>query len=112
MDDLDYKAIGKRMKDARNALHITQEDASARCEITSSFYGNLERGNRKMSIETLVKIAHGLGVSADYLLFGSASQKRDVVAEIISEIQKKSNDEQFDKYLTIMKAVSSVIDKL
>ena len=44
MTGLDYALIGSRIREARTALKLTQEEASERCDITNSFYGNIERG--------------------------------------------------------------------
>ena len=57
MNGLDYTLIGSRIRKVRTTLKLTQEEASERCDITNSFYGNIERGDKKMSVETLVKIS-------------------------------------------------------
>lgn len=109
---INYIEIGERIREARKGKGLTQEEASERCNITSSFYGNIERGSRKMSIETLCKIAEGLEVSTDRLLFGSDVNRQDFIVELLAEVQRKSNEKQFEKYLTIIKSISSIIDEL
>ena len=54
MQGVDYVKMGKRIREARKAQNLTQEAASEKCDITSAYYGNIERGDKKMSIETNV----------------------------------------------------------
>lgn len=112
MDYIDYEKIGGRIRAVRESQGLTQEAASERCGITAAFYGNIERGDRKMSVETLIKIAAGLGVSADVLLFGESSARQDTLGEILGNVQRCSDEAQFQKFLMIVKTLSAVIDKL
>lgn len=65
---MNYIAIGKRIRDLRIKQGFTQESIAEKASISLSFYGHIERGSRKMSLETLVSIATILQCSADYLL--------------------------------------------
>ena len=112
LNELKYEEIGKRIREARKALKLTQEAASERCDITSSYYGNLERGDKKMSVETLARISQGLHVSVDYLLFGGSLEQKDDLMLVLEELRRNADDRQYEKFLAIMKAVSTVIDKL
>lgn len=47
MNGLDYTLIGSRIRKVRTTLKLTQEEASERCDITNSFYGNIERGDKR-----------------------------------------------------------------
>lgn len=65
---MDYVAIGERVRIRRKALKITQEKLAEKIDVSTSFIGHIERGTRKMSVETLYAICKALGVSADYLM--------------------------------------------
>lgn len=109
MQNIDYAEIGRRIRRVRKMQNLTQEMAAEKCDITAAYYGNIERGDKKMSVETLVKVSKGLKISVDYLLFGD---EQDKLAEYLSEIQQTVDEKQMEKYLTIIKAVAGVIDKL
>lgn len=111
MEELDYRMIGDRIRAARKALNLTQEEASEICDITSSFYGNVERGDKKMSVETLARISKGLNISVDVLL-GVSVKKQDVLIELLQNVQQKTDDKQFEKFLLLVKTMSTVIDQL
>lgn len=112
LKELNYEEIGQRIREARKALKLTQESASERCDITSSYYGNLERGDKKMSVETLARLSQGLHVSVDYLLFGEEEEQKDDLLLLLSELRRNADEKQYEKYLAIMKAVSTVVNKL
>lgn len=109
MQSVDYVELGKRIREARKRQNLTQEAASEKCDITAAYYGNIERGDKKMSVETLAKVSKGLKISVDYLLFGN---EQDELTEHLSEIQRTVDEKQMGKYLTVIKAVAGVIDKL
>ncbi|MBS6953797.1 MAG: helix-turn-helix transcriptional regulator [Enterocloster asparagiformis] len=111
MENTDYIIIGDRIRAARKALNLTQEEAAERCDITSSYYGNIERGTKKMSLATLMKVSKGLGISTDLLLRDTV-KNQDVLIELLMNIQQNADDEQFEKYLMLIKTLSTVIDKL
>lgn len=51
--EVDYAAMGSRVRRLRLAQHMTQEQLAEACNISFSFLGHIERGTRKMSLETL-----------------------------------------------------------
>lgn len=112
MQMVDYKEMGNRIRLARKNLKLTQEDASERCDITASFYGNVERGDKVMSVETLMKVSKGLNVSADYILFGEDGYGEDTMLEFIEVLRRNTDVRQFEKYVEIIRAISGVIHKL
>lgn len=66
--ELDYSAIGKRIKIARIQKDMTQEKLAEAIELSPTHLSNIERGNGKISLTTLVNIANILGVTVDNLL--------------------------------------------
>lgn len=66
--ELDYNAIGKRIKIARIQKDMTQEKLAEAIELSPTHLSNIERGNGKVSLTTLVNIANILGVTVDNLL--------------------------------------------
>lgn len=65
---MDYEALGKRIRTRRKMMGLTQEALAEQLGISCSFVGHIERGSRKMSMETLIRISDVMGVSCDYLL--------------------------------------------
>ena len=67
MDSL-YTSIGRRIRRLRKRRRWTQAELAERADISTSFLGHIERGSRKLSVETLNRIALALNCSADALL--------------------------------------------
>jgi transcriptional regulator with XRE-family HTH domain len=65
---MDYSALGKRVRIRRKALGLTQEKLAEIVDVSTSFIGHIERGTRKLSVETLYDLCKALDVSADYLM--------------------------------------------
>lgn len=68
---IDYKDLGRRVRETRRQLSLTQEKLAEQVGISASFLGHIERGSRVASIETLVALCNVLRVTPQYLLSAS-----------------------------------------
>lgn len=66
--ELDYKAIGKRIKIARIKADLTQERLAERIGISPTHLSNIETGTTRVSLNTIISIANALSVTSDDLL--------------------------------------------
>lgn len=64
--------IGVRVKGAREAARLTQEQLAERIEVTPQYVSDLERGAVGLSVATLRRLCQSLGVSSDAILFEQA----------------------------------------
>lgn len=62
------RVFGERVRDRRTVLGLSQEAAAVRCGIHWTQLGKVERGQRSLRLETIVKIAAGLDVDAGELV--------------------------------------------
>ncbi len=63
-----YQKFGERVKRQRMLAQLTQEKLAQMAGISLSFLGHIERGTRKASLDTVVKLSNALKVSPNYLL--------------------------------------------
>lgn len=63
-----YQNFGKRVRQQRILAQLTQEKLAEKADISLSFLGHIERGTRKASLDTVVKLANALRVSPNILL--------------------------------------------
>ena len=68
--NFDYKAMGERVHDLRRKANLTQEELAEKANISTSFVGHIERGEKKFSVATLYYLAEALGSSMDYIATG------------------------------------------
>lgn len=62
------RRFGENLRHLRKGTGISQEELGLRCSLHRTEIGLLERGARVPRIDTLVKIASGLGVRIDCAL--------------------------------------------
>ena len=60
---MDGKAVGRRIKEAREKRHLTQEELAARIDISPTHVSVIERGTKIPRLDTFVAIANALEVS-------------------------------------------------
>lgn len=65
------KTVGKNLLKIRLERNLTREQLAEKVGISTTFYANLECGNKMMSLVTLRKLADALCVSTDSLLYDS-----------------------------------------
>jgi DNA-binding XRE family transcriptional regulator len=64
------RLFGERVKQRRLELGLSQEAAAVRCGIHWTQLGKVERGQRSLRLETIVKIAAGLDIDPGKLVTG------------------------------------------
>lgn len=64
----DYTKIGRMVKRYRHWNDLTQAQLAELIGVSTSFVGHIERGSRKLSVDTLCAICRVLGVSSDKIL--------------------------------------------
>lgn len=70
MQELDYLAIGMRIRKQREFLGYTRAYMAERAEVTENFCRDIEIGAKGMSLQTLVNISLILKLSVNYILMG------------------------------------------
>lgn len=67
--EINYIAIGKRIRTAREKLSITQEKLSDIINLSPSHMSHIENGKTKLSLPSLILIANALNTTVDSLLY-------------------------------------------
>jgi len=96
---MDYVKLGEKIKKERIRNRLTQEMLAEMADITSSYVGQIERGERKVTLSKLVRIANVLNVSVDYLLSDNIELTDDNLQVEIKNAM--SNMEEKDKHMII-----------
>ena len=74
--ELDYRAIGKRIKIARIKADLTQERLAEMVEISPTHMSNIETGTTRVSLTAIVCLANALSVTVDDLLCDSVVKSK------------------------------------
>lgn len=65
---MDNSILGKRIREERSKIGLTQEKLAEFAEVSPAYMGRIERGERNITVKTLVRITNALGTTIDYLL--------------------------------------------
>lgn len=106
--ELDYIAIGDRIRKYRELSRMTQEQLSESCSLSTGYIGHLERGTRSPSLETLVKISQILRVSLDDLVFGKTEINNNMIKILALTLEEKDPE----KVKVFLKTVCAIANKL
>ncbi len=69
--EIDTISIGQKIRNERETLKLSREEFAEIIGLSDYYIGQLERGERQMSLGVLVRIANCLHLSLDYLIFGA-----------------------------------------
>jgi transcriptional regulator with XRE-family HTH domain len=68
MKELDFKAIGQRIREVRTQQKLTQEYVASIANVNVSHISNIETGKIGISLTLLVAVSNALNTTVDYLL--------------------------------------------
>lgn len=80
-----YAEIGRNIQAARKQLNMSREELAEKSGLSAKFIGNIERGEKAVSLDSFVCIANVLGVSADTLLGSVLKNGYQVKTSILCE---------------------------
>lgn len=102
-NSLDLKEIGIRIRLEREKLDLSREKFAEIVGLSSFYIGQIERGDRNMSIDTLVKISSSLNISMDYILKGETIYMENIYAlEAIESHYKENMDAEIKELLDLL----------
>lgn len=75
--EVNYEALGDRIRTIRKQKHMTQEYVAEKAEISVQHMSNIENASKKLSLRLLVSIAGILDVTVDELLIDSYPMEKN-----------------------------------
>jgi transcriptional regulator with XRE-family HTH domain len=64
------KVLGSRVRELRLKKGFSQESFADHCGLHRTYMGGIERGERNLTIQTILTVAKGLGMTISDLLSG------------------------------------------
>lgn len=95
MKELDFKAIGQKIREVRTQQKLTQEYVANIANVNVSHISNIETGKIGISLSLLVAVANALNTTVDFLLQNEYTTPNSVTEQELlnyikdMEIQKK-----------------------
>ena len=108
---MDYKRLGKRIREERHRLNLTQAQLAEDIDISDTYMGAIERGERSLTLDTLVRLVNRHGVSVDYMLSDSVTDSDTNILEQFRQITDCQPLERKQMAINVLRTIFSYFDK-
>lgn len=108
---MDYKRLGKRIREERLKLNLTQAQLAEAVDISDTYMGAIERGERSLTLDTLVRLVNRLGVTVDYLLSDSVADNDSNIMEQFRQIVDCQPMERKQMAINVLRTIFSYFEK-
>lgn len=105
---LDYKALGKRLKEQRLKKGKTQEQLGELAGLSTVHVSHIECGTAKLSLETLLNLCAVLDTTPDMLLFDSVYTSKERLKEEIALLLNECSEKNMNLIVELIKTVNHV----
>lgn len=103
-------AIAARIKLYRHKKGFSQEELALQASLNPAYYGQVERGEKCPTIDTVHKISTALGISLSELVrFDSAANSREEDCYRLKELLANVPAEKMEQVLKIIEDVIGII---
>ena len=108
---MNYTRLGERIREERLRLNLTQAQLAEAIDISDTYMGAIERGERSLTLDTLVKLVNRLGVTVDYLLADSVSDGDSNIVNQFKQIIDQQPLERKQMAISVLRTMFSYLDK-
>jgi len=102
---MDYKRLGNRIREERLRLNLTQAALAESVDISDTYMGAIERGERSLTLDTLVRLVNRLGVTVDYILADSVS---DSDLNMLEQFKQITDNQPFERKQLAIKVLRTI----
>ena len=104
-EQMDYKALGKRIRKERLKLNLTQAQLAEAIDISDTYIGQIERGERSLTLDTLIRLVNRLGVTVDYLLKDYVEVCDDSIINQFRQLIQSQDDDRKKMAIDVVKTI-------
>ena len=99
---MNYIDLGRRIREERQKLNLTQEKLSESINVSTTYIGQIERGERCPTLDTLIRISNSLGVSIDYLLRESVTPSSTALMNLWIQLTRDLSDNEMKMIIELV----------
>ena len=104
-----YKAIGSRIREARQKLGMSQAALAEKSRISLPHISDVELGKKKMQVATFIRIAEALQISTDELLRPDIPEVRNIYSSELAEALNGCTPVEADSILKIVRQLKETM---
>ena len=105
------RTLGRRIREERLKLNLTQEKLAEDVNLSMAYIGQIERGERSLTLDNLVAVANRLGVTVDYLLSDSVIPDEDIEYLILRQLLAGRTESQRALAVNMVKLMFRYLDE-
>ena len=107
---MDYSLLGKRIREERLRLGMTQEKLAEEVNISTAYLGQIERGERSVTLDKLIPLANRLGVTVDFLLADYIAPNNDIAIDRVYQLLMGKTAAEKEMAINVLKLIFSYTD--
>ncbi|MDH6372632.1 transcriptional regulator with XRE-family HTH domain [Paenibacillus sp. PastF-3] len=101
------KRVGDRIRWLRKNKGLSQEQLAELSGLHTNYVGQVERGEKNLTIETLQKVVGGLGVSLEeFFRYLDPMKRKDTLGQIVEMLSERSAQDQ----VMALRVLQTVLD--
>ena len=108
---MDYSLLGRRIREERLQLHLTQEKLAEEINISTAYLGQIERGERSVTLDKLIPLANRLGVTVDFLLSDSVAPGNDGAYRLWSQLMNGRTESEKALAVNMVRLMFGYLDE-
>ena len=108
---MDYSGLGKRIREERLKLNLTQEKLAEDVGLTTAYIGQIERGERSLALDKLVLIVNCLGVTIDYILSDSVLPEGSLSDNLMLQLLAQRKEDEKLLAVNMVKMLFTFLDE-
>ena len=109
---MDRIILGKRLREERLHYGMTQEQVAEYINVSTTYVGLVERGERSVTLEKLILLARCFHVTIDYLLADSLPVTDSVQDKMMLSLWHSAGEQEKSMILSIMQSVMHTSHKI
>lgn len=108
---MDYKRLGERIREERRHLNLTQAQLAEDIDISDTYMGAIERGERSLTLDTLVRLVNRLGVTIDYMMAESVTDTDSHIIDQFKQIIDHQPLERKQMAINVLRTIFSYFER-
>lgn len=106
--NIDYKLIGKRIKEARKKVGISQEKLGELIDVATAYVSRVERGSSHVNLKKLSQISVALNIPIEELVSDTTTKSKNYLSKEFQEVLSRCTPDQQSLIYNIARIVSEI----
>ncbi|MCI8359325.1 MAG: helix-turn-helix transcriptional regulator [Lachnospiraceae bacterium] len=103
---MDRKLLGRRIREERLRVGLTQEQIAEKVNVSTTYIGFIERGERSVTLEKLILLAECFQLPIDALLHDAQPQEPEARERQLKMLWNLASDSEQETILSIIKVIT------